>query len=154
MKRVIASILMIVLAAELLMPFAHGFKESIIATENSFELEEIAEPLASGLIFNYSLDIAREGSTKLIIEAGTVCDNVVIKCGFKNLIVKRRANSSSSWATFYDYGNLYVSGNVSNILKELTVEPGYQYCVTCKHYAKKNLFSTQTISNTSNIVTF
>ena len=109
---------------------------------------------ASGLIFQYNLAISKKNSTTLSIEGFTDCDPVVVKCGFKNLKVQRRVNSSYSWSDYYDYGNVYEDSAYAVIGRYLTVEPGYQYRVTCKHYAKKNILNTQTISNTSNIVTF
>ena len=109
---------------------------------------------ASGLIYQFNLAAAKESSTKLYIEGFTDCDPVVVKCGFKNLKVQRRANSSSSWSDFYNYGNVYEDTDYAIISRTITVDPGYQYRVTCKHYAKKNILNTQTISNTSNIVTF
>ncbi len=109
---------------------------------------------ASGLIYHYNLAASKKDSTTMIIEGSTVCDPVVVKCGFKNLKVQRRANSSSSWSDFYDYGNVYFDTNAAAIARDLPVDPGYQYRVTCKHYAKKNILNTQSISNTSNIVTF
>lgn len=109
---------------------------------------------ASGLIFQFNMAASKDSSTKLYIEGFTDCDPVVVKCGFKDLKVQRRANSTSSWADYYNFGNVYEDTDYAIISRSLTVEPGYQYRVTCKHYAKKNLFSTQTISNTSNIVTF
>ena len=109
---------------------------------------------ASGLILHFSLSATKENSTTLAIDGSTVCDPVVVKCGFKGLKVQRRANSSSSWSDFYDYGNVYRDSWSYVIDRELPVDPGYQYRVVCKHYAKVNLLNTQTISNTSNIVTF
>lgn len=109
---------------------------------------------ASGLIYQYDLTAVKKNSTTLIIYGFTDCDPVVVKCGFKNLKVQRRANSSSSWSDFYDYGNVYFDSNYASIGRYLTVDPGYQYRITCKHYAKKNILNTQTISNTSNNVTF
>ena len=51
---------------------------------------------------------------------------------------------ASGLITYYSIG----------ISKSLTVTSGYQYRVTCTHYAKKSLLSTQKINNTSNTVTF
>lgn len=110
--------------------------------------------LASGLILVFNLSVSRKNSTTLSIYALTDCVSSVVKCGFKNLIVQRRANSSSSWADYHDYGNIYDNTWSTIFSEDLTVTPGYQYRVTCKHYAKKNILNTQTISNTSNIVTF
>ena len=109
---------------------------------------------ASGLIFHYDLSAWKKNSTTLSIEGITSCDPVVVKSGFKNLKVQRRANSSSSWSDYYNYGNVYEDSSYAAIGRDLPVDPGYQYRVTCKHYAKKNILNTQTISNTSNIVTF
>ena len=109
---------------------------------------------ASGLIYQYDLSASKKDSTTLTIYGLTDCDPVVVKCGFKNLKVQRRVNSSFSWSDFYDYGNEYVDSSHMAIGRDLPVDPGYQYRVTCKHYAKKNILNTQTISNTSNIVTF
>ena len=113
-----------------------------------------AETRASGLIYQFNLEISKETNTILSIEGLTDCDPVVVKCGFKNLMVQRRVNISSSWSDFYDYGNLYLDDSYYALGKYLPVDPGYQYRVTCKHYAKKNALNIQTISNTSNIVTF
>lgn len=109
---------------------------------------------ASGLIYQFNLTASKKNSTTLRIQGFTDCDPVVIRCGFKNLKVQRRVSSSSSWTDFHDYGNVYVDSFDAIIDRDLTVDPGYQYRVTCKHYAKKNILNTQTISNTSNIVTF
>lgn len=126
-----------------------SFAFAAYATEQDDE-----ENRASGLIYHYTLVISKKNSTTLEIEGDTSCDPVVVKCGFKNLKVQRRANSSSSWSDYYDYGNVYFDSYAATIIRNLPVDPGYQYRVTCKHYAKKNILNTQTISNTSNIVTF
>lgn len=115
---------------------------------------QIEDNRASGLIFHYSLSASKKNSSTLSITGTTDCEPTVVKCGFKNLKVQRRANSSSSWTVFYDYGNVYVDTWSAIFARDLPVDPGYQYRVTCKHYAKKNILNTQTISNTSNIVTF
>ena len=109
---------------------------------------------ASDLIYHYNLAASKKNSTTIKIEGETSCDPVVVKCGFKNLKVQRRVNSSSSWSDFYDYGNVYVDDNAYSISRTLPVDPGYQYRVVCKHYAKKNILHIQTVSNESNIVTF
>lgn len=110
--------------------------------------------LASGLIFQYYLVLSKKNSTTLNVAGLTDCDGVVVKCGYKNLKVQRRASSSDSWTDYYDYGNLYLDTFVYHLSRNLTVDPGYQYRAVCKHYAKKNILNIQTISNTSNIVTF
>ena len=51
------------------------------------------------------------------------------------------------------YDDLYTDGHTYILSKSIAVASGYQYRVTCTHYAKKNLFSTQKINNVSNVVT-
>ena len=142
------------LALALICLFSYMSFYSVSAEDTDSALISGAEPQASGLILMYDLTISKENSTTLFIEGLTDCRPEVVKCGFKNLKVQRRANSSSSWSDYHDYGNDYLDSWSYEIARPLTVDPGYQYRVTCKHYAKKNLLSTQTISNTSNIVTF
>lgn len=110
------------------------------------------ETRVSGLILSYALSISKSG-TSIVIKGKTSGSFDVIKCGFKNLTVERRKDSNSSWTDYYDYGDVYVNSTVSTVNTTLSVASGYQYRVTCKHYAKKSLLSTQTISNVSNIVT-
>lgn len=107
---------------------------------------------ASGLIQSFALGIATEG-TNLLIQGKTFCSMEVVRCGFKDLMVQRRASGDDSWRDYYEYGNVYVETSAANLSTKLTVARGYQYRVTCKHYAKKSLLVTQTYSNTSNIVT-
>lgn len=107
---------------------------------------------ASGLILSYGISIEKSG-TSIVIKGKTSCAADVVKCGFKNLTVERRKNSSSSWADYYDYGDVYSESTASTISTTLAVASGYQYRVTCKHYAKKSLLSTQTISNASAVLT-
>lgn len=109
---------------------------------------------ATGLIRSYSLQIDRDGTSKLTIYGLTSCDLTVVRCGFKNLKVQRRLNSSSSWTTYHDYGNDYYDGDFYAIGFSLNVEPGYQYRVVCKHYAKKNILSVETISNQTGYIEF
>ncbi len=113
---------------------------------------DVNQTRVSGLILSYALAVEKSGTT-LSIKGKTACAADVVKCGFKNLTVERRKNSSSSWSDYYDYGDVYSESVASTISTTLSVASGYQYRVTCKHYAKKSLLSTQTISNVSNIVT-
>ena len=123
-------------------------------TLSSAELssEAISEVRASGLILIYALSIKKSG-TSITITGKTSCASGVIKCGFKNLTVERRKDSNSSWTDYYDYGDVYRESTVATISTTLAVASGYQYRVTCKHYAKKSLLSTQTISNASAVLT-
>jgi len=111
-----------------------------------------AETRATGLIFSYSLSLSKSGTT-LNIEGKTLGTSEVVRTGFKNLVVQRRKTTSDSWEEYYDYGNVYRDASAASLSTTLVVERGYQYRISCKHYAKKSLLSTQTVSNTSNIVT-
>lgn len=122
-----------------------------VVTTNMTDVSSENESRATGLIASYSLSLAKSGTT-LNIEGMTNCSQEVIKCGFKNLIIQRRKTSSDSWEDYYDYGNVYVETCAAGLSTTLVVETGYQYRISCKHYAKKNILSVETIANTSNIV--
>lgn len=107
---------------------------------------------ATGLINSYSLYLTKTGST-LNITGQTHGSMEVIKCGFKDLMIQRRKNSSYAWEDYYEYGDLYIDAWMANLNTTLAVAPNYQYRISCKHYAKKNILMVQTISNVSNIVT-
>lgn len=113
---------------------------------------ETIENRASGLILYVNLKLTVSG-TNLKIIADTRAVGDVVKCGFKNLVVQRKTAGSSTWSEYYDFGDVYVETNAISLSKTLSVTSGYQYRVTCKHYAKKSLLVTENISNTSNIVT-
>lgn len=125
-------------------PYVTNF---VVTTETNKE----SNTRATGLIYAYRLTLSQNGTT-LNIGGQTSCSIEVVKCGFKDLVIQRRKNSSDSWSNYYDYGNVYVETNSANLSTTLVVESGYQYRISCKHYAKKNLLSTQTISNTSTVV--
>lgn len=108
---------------------------------------------ATGLIHFYSIAINKDGNTLYIVgkTTGTVD---TVKTGFKEVVIQRRANSSASWSDYIVYEDLYINQQIYNLAKAITVPSGYQYRVTCIHYAKKNFFSVQKIDNVSNILTF
>lgn len=107
---------------------------------------------SSGLIDTYSIAVSKS-SGNLIVVGKTACISDVTKCGFKEVIIQRRKNSSSSWSNYKTYDDLYADSYIYRLSKSIAVASGYQYRVTCTHYAKKNLFSTQKIDNVSNVVT-
>lgn len=122
-------------------------------TSNVMESATIGDSArATGLIQAYRLAIEKSGTT-LHIVGQTYGSTEVVKSGFKDLTVQRRKSSSYDWEDYYEYGNIYCDTLNANLDTMLVVASGYQYRVTCKHYAKKNLLLTQSISNTSNIVT-
>ena len=108
---------------------------------------------ASGLIISYVISASKNGSN-LIITGRTSCSSDVVKCGYTKITIQQRKNSSSSWSNYKSYSGIYEDTFLCNLSKTLAVPSGYQYRVTCTHYAKKSLFSTEKIDNTSNIVTF
>ena len=107
----------------------------------------------SGLITRYVISASKSGSN-LIITGLTSCLSTVVKSGFTKVTIQQRKNSSSSWSNYQSYSGLYNDRSSYNLSKTLAVPSGYQYRITCTHYAKKSLFSTEKIDNTSNIVTF
>lgn len=107
---------------------------------------------ASGLIYRTLLQVSKKNNTTITINGVTDCDPVVIKCGFKNIVVQRRLSTSTTWTDYHNFGNDYVDTFFHAISKDLTVDPGYLYRAICKHYAKKNALTIQTISATSNYV--
>ncbi|MBQ7296248.1 MAG: hypothetical protein IJW86_08695 [Clostridia bacterium] len=108
---------------------------------------------ATGLILTYSLGIKKDGNN-LIIAGTTGCTSTVVKCGFKEVVIQRRANSTQEWTDYVTYKDLYDDGFSYMLGKSFAVGSGYQYRVTAIHYAKKNILMTQKIENTSNTVVF
>lgn len=111
-------------------------------------------PYTSGLILTYRIAIAKSGTSDLVIAGQTNCSTGVVRSGFSIVTVQRRTNSSSSWSTYKTYKDIYSESRVCNLSKTITIDKGYQYRVTCTHYAKKSFLSTEKINNTSNTVTF
>lgn len=109
---------------------------------------------ASDLINFWSIAISKSGTNTLNIAGATTGTHEVVKSGFKEVVVQRRASSSASWSDYVTYEDLYWDAGSYNLAKSLTVPTGYQYRVTCIHYAKKNIFSIQKIDNESNIIQF
>lgn len=107
---------------------------------------------ATGLIHSYGLQLTKTGTT-LNISGLTSGSTEVVRSGFKDLTVQRRKSSAYDWEDYYEYGNVYRDSFAASLSTTLVVASGYQYRISCKHYAKKNILSVQTIANTSNIVT-
>ncbi len=107
---------------------------------------------ATGLIHGYSLYLTKTGTT-LNITGQTLGTSEAVRTGFKDLTIQRRKSSAYDWEDYYEYGNVYRDAFSANLDTKLVVPANYQYRISCKHYAKKNLLMVQTISNVSNIVT-
>lgn len=106
---------------------------------------------ATGLITSYRLQLSVTGTTLRII-AETNGSPEVVRSGFKDFVVQRKKTTSAVWSDYYDYGDLFVDTFAAELDTTLAVTSGYEYRVSCKHYAKKSLLVTQSVSNTSNIV--
>ncbi len=117
------------------------------------EYEENSMARATGLIIDKNLYIKKSGTTLSII-GYTTGSSETEKVGFKEVIIERRKNSSSSWSEYKVYEDLYSSSTKYTLSKSVTVASGYQYRVTAVHYAKKSLFSTQKITATTGYLTF
>lgn len=128
--------------------------DSILALNehsNSSSMSGQASTQATGLIASYSIAVSGSGTT-LKIAGKTNCNPDVVKCGFTIITIQRRTSSTASWSTYKTYEDLYNNTSAYTLAKSITVPANYQYRVTCTHYAKKNLLSTQKINNTSNVI--
>lgn len=165
MKKIIKTIFLVCLSFIMMIPTA-AFAEEETAPEwrdvtlSDEKFNEILEPYivdntrtrASGLITIYGIAIAKSGN-ELLIAGKTYGNADVTKCGFTKVIVQRKKASASTWSTYASFYDLYSNSTGYVLTKELTPPSGYQYRVTCTHYARENIFSTEKIDNISNIVT-
>lgn len=130
-------------------------------TTNSFATDEVNENTyletekterTTGLISSYKITLKKDGTT-LNITGKTQCSTDVVKCGIRNIVVEYRTSSSADWQTYQECDDYYVETYSCNYNMSITNVPSsYQYRVTCQHYAKENIFSTQKIDNVSEIV--
>lgn len=164
MKKFIKTLFIICLSLIMMIPSVTFAKEEVPPewreiTLSEEKVNEILAPYevdntktrASGLIVAYAIAISKDGS-ELLIVGKTNCNADVTKCGFTKVIIQRRKNSDSSWSTYKSYYDLYSNSTGYVLTRDLTPPSGYQYRVTCTHYAKK-ILSTEKIDNISNIVT-
>lgn len=164
MKRVLKSISFILLALVMLVPTTAFAAEEEVPewqdiTMSDEELDEFLAPYmvdntmsrASGLIAYYGIAIQKDG-TSLKIAGKTSCVSGVTKCGFTEVIIQRRLRSTDSWSQYDKYTDIYSNSTLKTLTKTITPPSGYQYRITCTHYAKK-ILSTEKIANISNIVT-
>lgn len=163
MKKVLKNIFIVCLSFVMMMPFTAYAEETtpelrdITLTQE--ELDDILSPYVvdnsmartTGLINLYGIAIQRNG-TKLRIAGKTYCVPDVVKCGFTEIVIQRRSSSSDSWSQYGKYTDLYEDSSSYLLTKEISISNSFQYRVTCVHYAKKSIFSTEKINNVSNIV--
>ena len=168
MKKALFSIVYIVMVIFTLVPtaFAQAEKmpewqdlvlsqeefDAILANNTVHTADE--EARASDLINAWAIAISKSGTNTLNIAGATTGTSQVVKTGFKEVVVQRRASSSASWSDYVTYEDLYWDAPACNLAKSITVPTGYQYRVTCIHYAKKNILSVQKIDNVSNVIQF
>lgn len=131
-------------------------EQSIFLTQN--EINEIlaqgnhytATDRATGLLLDGSAAINDDYS--LLQFVGTVnCIMEVVRCGFEDITVQQRRNSSYSWSSYYQFDDDYFDLYSHTTVKAVTVAPGYEYRVKVTLYAKKNIFSVQRVDIYSNI---
>ncbi len=125
---------------------------AILSNNTIYTVDE--DTRATGLIAAYAIAISKSGTNTLNIAGMTTGTGDVVKAGFTEVVVQRRASSSASWSDYVTYEDLYWDTGSYNLAKSLTVPTGYQYRVTCEHYAKKNFLSVQKIDNVSNVIQF
>ena len=126
--------------------------DAIISNSTVYKVSD--NDRASDLISMWTIGISKEGTNTLIIAGKTTGTSEVVKSGFKEVVVQRRTSSSASWSDYVTYEDLYWDEFAYVLSKSITVPTGYQYRVTCVHYAKKNFLSVQKIDNVSNVITF
>lgn len=162
MKKIISIVLFIcaiIMSVTPVTAFAsNDTQDNVVFSVEEFEALEhtyavYSQTRATGLITGHRLGIAKSGNT-LYISGYTYGNDEVIKCGFTEIIIERRVNSSSSWSEYYIYDDLYLDSNKYTLSKTISVPSGYQYRVTATHYAKKSLFSVQKIDAETGYLTF
>lgn len=168
MKKILLSVISFVMVIVSLVPTAFAANEEVselqdlILTQEEFHailanntIHTVNEDTrATGLISLYAIAISKSGTNTLNIAGSTTGTADVVKSGFKEVVVQRRASSSAAWTDYVIYEDLYIDQIGYNLGKKLTVPTGYQYRVTCIHYAKKNFLSVQKIDNVSNVIQF
>ena len=167
MKKIVSLACVICLLFSLLIPSSAFANEEIQEELQDITLteEEFNEILsnnpdngvstcATGLIVSYSIGVSKNGET-LIIAGQTFGITEVKKCGFSVLTIQRRTGVGDTWKNYLTYNDVfYNDSSVYALAKKINLPSGYQYRVTCTHYAKKNILSVEKIDNVSNAVTF
>lgn len=113
--------------------------------------DEEVSVCATGLITGYRVALAKDGNY-LIIKGGTECTEEVKKCGFK--YIKLQQYKNGSWVDYKTFEDLYADSNSYTVTKSVAAEKGYSYRVVAQHYAKKSLFSTEKIVNSTSSLSF
>lgn len=128
-----------------------------ISEEDFMKLEHVVSessgitPYTTGLITDKKLGLATNGNN-LIIQGYTGCIYEVVKCGFTYITLQRYENGA--WKDYTKFEDIYSESNYCNTAKYVAAAHGYSYRVVAKHYAKKNIFSTEKIENTTASIWF
>ncbi len=168
MKKILLSVMSIIIVIVTLVPTAFAANEQLpqwqdlILTEEEFNSILANNTVhtadentrANDLINAWAIAISKSETNTLNISGMTTGTHEVVKSGFKEVVIQRRASSSSSWTDYITYEDVYIDEFAYVLAKKITVPTGYQYRVTCIHYAKKNFFSVQKIDNVSNVIQF
>lgn len=151
MKSVLKKAVCVIFAVLMLLPANISAMASEIDAPETVEAQNQDMARISGLISTYYIGINGSG-TNLSFVAKISCKPEIIKCGFKEIVIQRRKSSTDSWSNYLTYKDIYADRSSHTYAKTVSVPSGYQYKATCKFYAKKSLLSTQTLSETSNII--
>lgn len=108
---------------------------------------------SSDLIAGYILSCGNQNG-RLAVAGITRGKTGVIRCGIIDITIQRRKSGSSSWSYYTTLDDVYRDTSVCNLYEAFVVPGKYEYRAICTHYAKKNILSTQTIKNTSNVIAF
>ncbi len=165
MKKLFKTVLIVIMCMVSVLPMKSfaADEEKILCHDAVFSEERIQEILAlnpqdelstraTDLILTYNIAIAKNGSY-IDMVAKMFCDNDVVKCGFKKLVLQKRATTSSAWVNCLTLEDLYDDSFAYSVGRTFSVPSGYQYRVVCTFYAKKSLLVTQKIEHPSNVVT-
>ena len=116
------------------------------------EAPTTAQPQATGLIYQYSASVFKQSTMYIGIIGKTYGTDGVVKSGFIDIVIQRRASSSAAWGDYLDLDDYTLDTRSCVYDRELALPSNYQYRVYWKHYAKKNLLSVEKIKNYSNAV--
>lgn len=100
----------------------------------------------NGLIANKTLSMAKN-ENNLIIKASTRGVKEVKKTGFT--YIKLQQYKNGSWIDYKTYEDIYSESTQCGVTKSVAATKGYKYRVVAVHYAKKSIFSTEKISNST-----
>lgn len=116
------------------------------------EVPTTVQPQSTGLITQYSISTYKVSTMYMGIDGLTRGTLSVVKSGMIDIVIQRRASSSAAWGDYLDLDDYLVDAGVADYGRDIALPSNYQYRVYWKHYAKKNLLSTEKIKNYSKAV--